>query len=61
LNKRDRIAVALSAIYMLFPLVLIFGGTFPARGVVALVPLLAYWGYRFVKNDISFIKNSSPD
>ncbi len=58
MNKKDRIAVVISIVYFLFPLGILFDGGNGAP-IVALIftsPLIAYWGYRFIKNDISFLK-----
>lgn len=55
MSKKDRIAVVLSIFYLLFPIgSLIDGDPESALGMLAL--LLGYWGYRFIKNDISFLK-----
>jgi hypothetical protein len=53
-SRKDRIALVISALYSLFPLVVIFEGK-PAGVILAMLPLLVYWGYRFIKGDISFI------
>ena len=54
MTKKDRIAVVISAIYlvMLIPAFM----THVDEGVFFSLPLFLYWGYRFIKNDISFIK-----
>ena len=56
MSKKDRIALVISAIYMLFPITVLFGGK-PDAVVIVILPLLIYWGYRFIKNDISFLNN----
>ncbi len=54
MSKKDRIAVVLSIPYLIFCL---FGAVeAPAIGLILGIPLFIYWGYRFVKNDISFLK-----
>jgi Sec-independent protein secretion pathway component TatC len=63
MNRKDRIAIVISILYFLFPLGVLFDGNSNAP-VVALVftsPLIAYWGYRFIKNDISFLKSSEKE
>jgi hypothetical protein len=57
-NKKDRIAVAISVLYSLIPLgILGSGGSeAPLAAAFYVSPVVAYWGYRFVKGDISFIK-----
>lgn len=56
MSKKDRIAVVLSIPYLLFVLLVVFNGGRPDTGLVIALPLIAYWGYRFIKNDISFLK-----
>ena len=60
MKKKDRIALVVSVLYLLWPLFLIAGGISndDELGLVffLIVPLIAYWGYRFIKGDISFIK-----
>ena len=55
MTKKDRIAIAISVVYLLVPLALIFGGAKPAAGLLFLAPIVIYWAYRFAKGDISFI------
>ena len=57
MNKKDRIAVVLSILYLFLPLSIVGGGGEGpeiALGMVAV--LVAYWGYRFIKGDMSFLK-----
>ncbi|NYT73371.1 hypothetical protein HZU72_13150 [Halomonas sp. QX-2] len=63
MNKKDRIAIVVSILYFLFPLAVLFEGSSdaPIAALVFMSPLIAYWGYRFIKNDISFLKNSAKD
>lgn len=60
MKKKDRIAIVVSILYFLFPLGVLFEGSrdAPVAALVFMSPLVAYWGYRFIKNDISFLKNS---
>lgn len=53
--KKDRIAVVVSFVYLLFPVFLLFDGELGAF-IIFLLPVILYWGYRFIKGDISFIK-----
>jgi len=53
--KKDRIAIVITVIYSLFPLLLLFDGT-TEEFVIFLLPIFLYWGYRFIKGDISFLK-----
>lgn len=54
MNKKDRIAVVFSIVYF-FTVVLPAGLDFIGYGIFFSTILMAYWGYRFIKNDISFI------
>jgi hypothetical protein len=55
--KKDRVAIVISTLYFLFPLAVLIEGD-PGAMILLMSPLIAYWGYRFVKNDISFFKKS---
>jgi len=63
MSRKDRIAIVVSILYFLFPLVVLFDGASdaPIAALVFTSPLIAYWGYRFIKNDISFLKNSEKE
>jgi len=54
MNKKDRIAIVVSFVYMFFPLILIAAKDLPTALMFTL-PVVIYWGYRFIKGDISFI------
>lgn len=55
MNKKDRIAVVISTALLFFGLVFALANTAGLTLIIGLV-LITYWGYRFIKNDISFIK-----
>jgi len=57
MNKKDRIAIVISIIYFMFSLVASFEDKRDSgiAFIVFSVPLVLYWGYRFIKNNISFI------
>lgn len=55
MTKKDRIAVVVSVVY-LFLVCLITIGNKDVGILIFLLVLLGYWGYRFIKNDISFLK-----
>jgi hypothetical protein len=57
MNKRDRRAVAISVFFIILGVISIFGGA-PNLFVFAIIFLAAYWGYRFTKGDINFIKTN---
>ena len=62
MNKKDRIAVVVSVVYFLFSLAFASKNANPIPSVflgfiiIAEIPLIIYWGYRFIQNDISFLK-----
>jgi len=56
-NKKDRIAVVLSVPLLFMGALLLTGnGSEQLIGLMVSVPLFCYWGFRFIQNDISFIK-----
>lgn len=55
MSKKDRIAVVLSILYLLIPISALVSND-GGSAVFFLVLLIGYWGYRFIKNDISFLK-----
>ena len=59
MSKKDRIASAISVLYMFFPLIVMFKE--PQIALIFTIPVVIYWGYRFIKNDISFLSNKSND
>ena len=54
MNRKDRIAVVVSI--LLTPVGIIWFKDAEAAGLITLAPLIIYWAYRFIKNDISFLK-----
>lgn len=54
MNKKDRIAIVLSIVYGLFPLFVLIDGDAGAA-FVFFIPIVLYWGYRFIQGNISFI------
>jgi hypothetical protein len=59
MSKKDRIAITVSALYSL----LVLGGLSkdPALGLILAFPLILYWGYRFIKGNISFLDSSGRE
>lgn len=57
MSKKDRISIVVSVIYFMWPLALLFEGKHNSgiHFLVFTIPLILYWGYRFIKNDISFL------
>ena len=58
MSKKDRIAIVVSTLYFLFPLALFFGEFSGDQSVsiLLLIPLVIYWGTRFIRNNISFLE-----
>ena len=54
MNKKDRIAVVISVVYIL-GLVLPTAFNSSMGAIIYFLLLICYWGYRFIKNDISFL------
>lgn len=54
-TKKDRINIVVSTFILLLALAVIITG-YPIASIPLLFILLVYWGYRFIKNDISFLK-----
>lgn len=58
INTKDRIAIVVSVLWIIITLTAGLEGL-----VVGAIGLAIYWGYRFIKNDISFltIQEQKPD
>ncbi len=62
MNKKDRIAVVVSTVYFSVALLIAFKltGFDVLKALLAqimfIAPVFLYWGYRFIQNDISFLK-----
>ncbi|MGR6751731.1 hypothetical protein [Aeromonas veronii] len=54
MNKKDRIASVISLFGLVLMILFVFGGAAPLA-VISFLIIAAYWGYRFIKGDISFI------
>ena len=63
MSRKDRIAIVVSILYLLIPLGILADGSggAPVAAILFSSPLIAYWGYRFVKGDISFLKMKEVD
>ena len=53
-SKKDRIAIVISIVYVFITLCIMASSD--VESVLLLIIPIGYWGYRFIKNDISFIK-----
>lgn len=59
MNRKDRIAIVLSIFWLMFGSVSVssgFGIGIHSPHFVIVLMLLCYWSYRFIKDDISFLK-----
>ena len=62
MNRKDRIAVVVSITYFSVALLIAFKltGFDVLKALLAqimfIAPVFLYWGYRFIQNDISFLK-----
>lgn len=57
MTKKDRIAIVVSIFATIFGFISINTNTTQfILGWAILICILIYWSYRFIKNDISFIK-----
>ena len=60
MSKQDRIAISITIIW-LFVFLVITGGSIFTRinegTLIVFGPIIVYWIFRFVKNDISFLNN----
>ena len=64
MSKKDRIALVISFFYTL----LSFSSTISSGYsdwyitlIILLVPVMIYWSYRFIKNDISFLNKEEKN
>ena len=55
MTKKDRIATVFTIFYLFF-LIFVYMELRSSLLLWSLVPV-SYWGYRFIKNDISFLNN----
>ena len=55
MSKKDKLALTISAVVLLWSIAILFAGGGPI-GVLGMTGLIIYWGIRYSKNDISFIK-----
>jgi hypothetical protein len=60
MTKKDRKALVFSIMYLLWDIAL-FLTKEPVIGLIWIGPLVGYWGYRFIKGDISFLKIKMED
>lgn len=56
ISKKDRIMLVISVILLLVSITEFMGDDANATPMFWLVIVIAYWSYRFIKNNISFLK-----
>lgn len=58
MSKKDRVAIVITVLYLLLPITMFsFGGAMDVMGgIISFAPLILYWGFRFIKGDISFMR-----
>ncbi|PSJ23045.1 hypothetical protein CVH10_03915 [Halomonas sp. ND22Bw] len=62
MTKRDRKAVVVSVLGLIFALIVAIPNSPMRIALIVWLPLiLFYWGCRFIKNDISFFKVKESD
>lgn len=61
MTKKDRIALVISTLYFLIPLGELVDKGDPLIALIFIAPLIAYWGYRFIRGDISFLSSDERD
>ena len=58
MTKKDRIAISITFVFLCWSIALLQKTYTADEGVTILIPLILYWAYRFIKNDISFLQRS---
>jgi len=57
MSKRDRVAIVISVLVLILGCIILYEiglSLFGALVIIGII-LIIYWGYRFIKNDISFL------
>ena len=64
MSKKDRIALVISFFYTLLSFSLATNRGYSdwhITLIILLVPVMIYWSYRFIKNDISFLNKEEKN
>ncbi len=64
MSKKDRIALVISFFYTLLSFSLATNGGYSdwyISLIILLVPVMIYWSYRFIKNNISFLNKEEKN
>ena len=58
MTKKDRIAIVLTVPFLIAIILRIMDGGYSMVEdlTIIITPVVIYWGYRFIKDDISFMK-----
>ena len=58
MTKKDRIAIVLTIPFLVAIILRLIDGGYGMAAEVGIIiaPVIVYWGYRFIKGDISFMK-----
>ena len=57
MTKKDRIAISISFIFLFLSIIGLLAGE-PETFLIFVSPIILYWAYRFIKNDISFLRRN---
>lgn len=64
MSKKDRIALVISFFYTLLSFSLTISSRYSdwyISLIILLVPVMIYWSYRFIKNNISFLNKEEKN
>ena len=64
MSKKDRIALVISFFYTLLSFSLTINSRYSdwyITLIILLVPVMIYWSYRFIKNNISFLNKEEKN
>ena len=58
MTKKDRIAIVLTIPFLILSLLILIdqSSSMVQEFAISIAPVIVYWGYRFIKDDISFMK-----
>ena len=60
MTKKDRLAITISSVVLFLSISVMLGNSRSAGPIftVFVVPIILYWAYRFIKDDISFLRRN---
>ena len=58
MTRKDRIAIVLTIPFLILSLLILIdqSSSMVQEFAISIAPVIVYWGYRFIKGDISFMK-----